>query len=198
MTDATAKEWDALLQMSVNNATENNPLFRKVLTSFHVKPNSLRDEVSVASHALKIKNADKLAGGCMSGGMEDMARENATIPAKCKCGSGNFRFNMGNGFVCPSCVAIQNQPLEYTGGSVSYYTVTVEKPTILPKPYTVECNDIIEALEMTFAEGNAFKAIWRLCAARLGKAKDGYRDGLYDAEKVVFFGRRMVEQAKAK
>lgn len=94
------------------------------------------------------------------------------------------------------------QPLfansEYTGGSVGYYTVRVEKPTVLPEPYTVECNDVIEALGMTFAEGNAFKAIWRLCAARQGKAKEGYRDGLYDAEKVVFFGNRMVEQAKGK
>jgi hypothetical protein len=50
---------------------------------------------------------------------------------------------------------------------------------------------------MNYAEGNAFKAIWRSCAARnLGLAKDGYKDGLYDAEKVVFFGKRMVEQAK--
>lgn len=87
---------------------------------------------------------------------------------------------------------------EYTGGSVSYYRVTINKPTspALP-PYTAECNDIIEALGMNYAEGNAFKAIWRRCAARtLGKAKAGYTDGLYDAEKVVFFGERMVMQEK--
>ena len=58
-----------------------------------------------------------------------------------------------------------------------------------------ECNDIIEALGMNYAEGNAFKAIWRRAAARtLGKAKKGYEDGLYDAQKVEFFGKRLVEQ----
>lgn len=88
---------------------------------------------------------------------------------------------------------------EYTGGSVSYYQVTIANPTTQPAPYTAECNDIIEALGMSYAEGNAFKAIWRACAARtLGKAKRGYTDALYDAEKVVFFGERMVAMAKAK
>lgn len=86
---------------------------------------------------------------------------------------------------------------EYTGGSVSYYKVGITSPTSGGEPYIAECNDIIEALGMSYAEGNAFKAIWRRCAARtLGKAKAGYKDGLYDAEKVVFFGQRMVEQAK--
>lgn len=85
---------------------------------------------------------------------------------------------------------------EYTGGSVSYYTVRIAQPTNaeLP-PYQAECNDIIEALGMNYAEGNAFKALWRRAAARnLGMAKQGYQDGLYDAEKVVFFGQRLVAQ----
>jgi len=87
---------------------------------------------------------------------------------------------------------------EYTGGSVSYYSVHVANPTTPERePYDAECNDIIEALGMNYAEGNAFKAIWRRAAARnLGKTKAGYRDGLYDAEKVEFFGRRLVVQAK--
>jgi len=85
---------------------------------------------------------------------------------------------------------------EYTGSSVSYYKVKVEKPTTIAESYEAECNDIIEALNMNYAEGNAFKAIWRKCAARLGKSKKGYTDGLYDSEKVVFFGERMVEQEK--
>jgi hypothetical protein len=87
---------------------------------------------------------------------------------------------------------------EYTGGSVSYYRVSVPAPTSsdIP-PYTAECNDIIEALGMNYAEGNAFKAIWRRAAAQnLGLAKLGYKDGKYDAEKVEFFGGRMVAQAK--
>lgn len=87
---------------------------------------------------------------------------------------------------------------EYTGGSVSYYQVRVDEPTNPGlKPYTAECNDIIEALGMNYAEGNAFKAIWRRAAAQnLGLAKKGYKDGLYDAEKAEFFGARLVAQAR--
>lgn len=88
---------------------------------------------------------------------------------------------------------------EYTGGSVSYYKVDITSPTSGGEPYMAECNDIIEALQLNYAEGNAFKAIWRSAAARvLGKSKKGYTDGLYDAQKVVFFGERMVAQAKQK
>ena len=37
------------------------------------------------------------------------------------------------------------------------------------------------------------------CAARtLGAKKRGYTDGLYDAEKVAFFGARMVAQEKGR
>lgn len=90
-----------------------------------------------------------------------------------------------------------NQP-EYTGGSSSYYKVLVKNPTTLSEPYEAECNDIIEALEMNFAEGNAFKAIWRKAKARQGVVKKGYDNGLYDSEKVVFFGERMVVEAKSK
>lgn len=89
-----------------------------------------------------------------------------------------------------------DQP-EYTGGSSNYYKVFVKTPTTLDAPYEAECNDIIEALKMTFAEGNAFKAIWRKAKARQGVQKKGYDNGLYDSEKVVFFGERMVVEAKS-
>ena len=86
---------------------------------------------------------------------------------------------------------------EYTGSSVSYYKLKVDNPTTIEYPYEVECNDIIEALDMNYAEGNAFKGLWRRCAARkFGLKKKGYDNGLYDAEKVVFFGERLVEQSK--
>lgn len=88
---------------------------------------------------------------------------------------------------------------EFSGGSVDYYKVRIQNPTTKHTlPYTAECNDIIEALGMSYAEGNAFKAIWRSCAARtLGKLKKGQDgEGLYDAQKVEFFGGRMVAQAK--
>ena len=77
-----------------------------------------------------------------------------------------------------------------TGGSSNYYKVWVETPTTEGKdPYEAECNDIIEALDMRFAEANVFKAIWRRAAARLGNGKPGV-DDLYDAEKMEFFSIR--------
>jgi hypothetical protein len=88
---------------------------------------------------------------------------------------------------------------EYTGGSSSYYLVHITNPTTKgTAPYTAECNDIIEALGMNYAEGNVFKAIWRRRAAELGKLKKGYDNGLYDAEKIEFFGHRLVVQSQAK
>lgn len=85
-----------------------------------------------------------------------------------------------------------------TGGPVDYYKVDIKHPTSLSGTYTAECNDVIEALNMTFAEGEAFKAIWRLAASRtLGKLKPGMTH-LYDAEKVEFFGHRMAEQHRVK
>ena len=85
--------------------------------------------------------------------------------------------------------------VEHTGGSSSYYMTFVKVPTTLPEPYQAECNDIIEANEMTFAEGNAFKAIWRTSAARLGRKKLG-NNAVYDAEKIQFFGARMEVNAR--
>lgn len=80
-----------------------------------------------------------------------------------------------------------------TGQDTDYYVVTITDPKRLA-PYKAECEDIIEVLGMNFAEGNAFKAIWRSCAARtLGNIKPGSdQKGVYDAEKVEYYGRRMV------
>lgn len=95
-------------------------------------------------------------------------------------------------------VTASSKKPEYTGGSVSYYCVNIPHPTTKGRvPYVAECNDIIEALGMNYAEGNAFKALWRRAAARQGNAKRGYTDGLYDAEKVEFFGARLVAQERA-
>lgn len=85
---------------------------------------------------------------------------------------------------------------EYTGGKTSYYEIYITHPTCERRePYVAECNDIIEALGMNFAEGEAFKALWRKAAARqLNVIKKGYTDGKYDAEKVAFYGKRLVIQ----
>ena len=79
----------------------------------------------------------------------------------------------------------------------SYYIVDVSNPASPGKAYKAECLDIIEALGMTFCEGEAFKSIWRMCASRhLGLHKDG-GDPLYDARKVEFYACRILNKAKA-
>lgn len=83
-----------------------------------------------------------------------------------------------------------------TGGNVDYYRVRIADPK-RTEPYTAECEDIIEALGMNFAEGCAFKAIWRRCAARaLDLSKNFYDGGSYDAEKARYYSERMIAQDK--
>jgi hypothetical protein len=74
-----------------------------------------------------------------------------------------------------------------------YYRVHVDEP-IAPDvaPYTAECADIIEALGMTFNEGEAFKALWRLAAARQGRTKAGGKGLQYDADKAAHYGARVA------
>lgn len=87
--------------------------------------------------------------------------------------------------------------VEYTGGSVGYYKVVIEHPVSGQDAYMAECQDIIEVLNMDFNEANAFKAIWRRAAARtLGLTKKGHNGGLYDAEKILYAGQRLVALAK--
>lgn len=71
-----------------------------------------------------------------------------------------------------------------------YYRVEITEP-ISPevKPYVAECADIIEALDMTFNEGEAFKALWRLAASRQGRGKPGNKPE-YDADKAAHYGHR--------
>lgn len=83
-----------------------------------------------------------------------------------------------------------------TGGSSSYYTLNVYKPTSGGEPYVAECNDIIEALNMEYDVANVFKAAWRVAALRQGKGKPGQDNPTYDAEKIVFFGNRIIERSR--
>lgn len=85
------------------------------------------------------------------------------------------------------------EPVALTGGSVDYYKFMVEDPTTADAPYFIEVNDLIEAAGMNFAEGNIVKAIARIAGIRNGKGKPGVT-GVYDAEKVVFFGDRVLKQ----
>jgi hypothetical protein len=80
---------------------------------------------------------------------------------------------------------------ENSGGDVNYYLADIHHPKRL-EPYKAECEDIIAHLEMDFFEGEAFKAIWRKAAARMGKRKAG-NSGQRDADKVKHYGTRMSE-----
>lgn len=87
-------------------------------------------------------------------------------------------------------------PNELTGGLNNYYVVPIENPQREEQdPYNAECEDIIQALGMTFDEGCAFKAIWRSAAARLGNGKKDHK-ALYDAEKLVHYSGRILRKAQ--
>ncbi len=89
-------------------------------------------------------------------------------------------------------------PSGLSGGSNDYYKVRVERPTSNGEAYMAECNDIIEALRMEYDVANAFKAAWRVAALRQGRGKPGQDSARYDGEKIVFFGRRIVERESGK
>ena len=87
--------------------------------------------------------------------------------------------------------------VEKSGGNVNYYLAEIKNPKRL-EPYIAECEDIIMALNMTFTEGNVFKALWRSCAARtLGLHKEGQDiEGVYDAEKMVHYSKLTLTKRK--
>lgn len=67
---------------------------------------------------------------------------------------------------------------EYNGGPSDYYD--------LPD-YAETLNDLIEYKEMSFAQGNIFKAAYRL----------GNKEGVkkeYDLNKIIYFAERMLLQ----
>lgn len=83
-----------------------------------------------------------------------------------------------------------------SGGLSGHYLADVEKPQRGGNPYQAECDDIIYALNMTFDEGEAFKAIWRTCTARLGYGKKD-NTPLYNAQKLVHRSKRILQRAES-
>ena len=82
-----------------------------------------------------------------------------------------------------------------SGGLNNYYLVGVDKPQRSTQaPYQAECEDIIEALELTFDEGNIFKEIWRSANARKGNGKPG-NTPLRGAEKILHYAGRVHRRA---
>ena len=86
------------------------------------------------------------------------------------------------------------QEKKLTGGRVNYYLAVVDHPDREEQaPYIAECTDIIDALQLTFAEANIFKEIWRTANARLNNGKPGHT-ALYGAEKVAYYANRNLRQ----
>ena len=83
-----------------------------------------------------------------------------------------------------------------SGGLNNWYVVPVKHPQRKEQePYQAECEDIIQALGMTFDEGCAFKALWRNAAARMGNGKPGNK-ALYDCEKLVHYANRILTKER--
>ena len=83
-----------------------------------------------------------------------------------------------------------------SGGLNNWYVVPVKHPQRKEQePYQAECEEIIQALGMTFDEGCAFKALWRNAAARMGNGKPG-NTSVYDAEKLVHYANRILAKEK--
>lgn len=80
-----------------------------------------------------------------------------------------------------------------SGGSVSYYSVIVDKPCNTDIAYIAECGDIIDALQLTFSEGCILKEIWRTANARLGNGKPGNTEKRA-AEKIAYYANRMLDK----
>lgn len=86
------------------------------------------------------------------------------------------------------------KPGHISGGDVSYYLVNVPDPKRLD-PYTMEAEDIVEALKMEFAEATVFTGVIRLCKMIMGIGKPGNTE-VYEAEKLVYYSQRALAKAK--
>ena len=84
---------------------------------------------------------------------------------------------------------------ESSGGRVNYYLAQVKHPQREDQPpYQAECEDIIDALDLSFDEANIFKEIWRTANERthgLGKAGN---TPLRSAQKLVHYAGRILRR----
>jgi|ERR1700682_3707401 len=80
------------------------------------------------------------------------------------------------------------------GGLTNYYLVHVAYPQREDQlAYKAECEDIIDALNLTFDEANIFKEIWRSANARKNNGKPGH-SALYGAQKIVHYAKRILRK----
>lgn len=79
---------------------------------------------------------------------------------------------------------------DITGGNVNYYLIDIKDPKKLD-PYVIEVEDIIEALNMEFAEGTILKSLIRYCKLKQNLGKPGSTTK-YEAEKIKYYADRLV------
>lgn len=92
-------------------------------------------------------------------------------------------------FITGSASLVKSPKLS-SGGDNDYWIARITHPKRLA-PYEAECEDLIELFQMSFQEGEAFKALWRNGQMRIGNGKPD-DSHLRNAEKVQHFGARMV------
>jgi hypothetical protein len=96
------------------------------------------------------------------------------------------------------CGATKATPeLENSGFNVNYYSVEVRHPKRPGKaPYTFEVEDLIEAMDLNFHEGNVLKSLVRSVNERnFGASKKG-SDYVRDAEKMVHSSSEELRRRK--
>lgn len=85
---------------------------------------------------------------------------------------------------------------ENSGLRVNYYLAEIEHPQREDqKAYTAECEDIIDALNMTFDEANIFKEIWRTANARTNQKGKAGNTPVRAAEKLLHYAKRIYRKA---
>lgn len=94
----------------------------------------------------------------------------------------------------------QERKPEDSGSHCEYYHCPVDRPQNPNQkvPYIANCEDIIQALGLTFDEGCEFKSLWRRGRARQGFLK-AETTAVRDAAKAVHYAKRVLafEEAKA-
>lgn len=91
----------------------------------------------------------------------------------------------------------QAEPCQETSGADNdYWIAHITDPKRL-QPCSVECDDLIELFQMSYQEGEAFKAQWRNGMLRIGKGKPGDTH-LRNAEKTHYYSGRQVVVEKRK
>jgi hypothetical protein len=91
---------------------------------------------------------------------------------------------------------VKEKQMTTTGGNVNYYLIDVTHPK-RNTPYVCEVEDLIESLNMTFAEGTILKSLVRLCKLRQDLGKP-HSNPIYEAEKIKYYADRLLEMTKNK